>query len=546
MCRTLTSGSACVGSGSRVSSGVPGATLPLAEVGLATAAEVSFEAAEPPSDDAESALPSDCGPPARAGSILRALEQPTKSKVKAGTHSALMKQEEVQHASSRPAMARTPAARLSKRPISWQIRRVLRSSLLFLALTLACEREEPPRTDAGSGSLAGPRKLDTWTENPHRAGSDSPAAPSHSAEPVPADSAPQTPRAAAEGETTWRVGTLTDVGPAGPMSAAPIGVVVVSKRGALYLAKRHDDGGFDELEAPAEDFVRYGRGPAITGDFAYWVMADGRLARGSLTSGEVVVLAEGAHPGARPSSLTIAGRDLVAFLRQESSERALGFLWAGPPRGKALEHSEILLLTPEGASTTSLALVQTSDGPVAVSLEGRSSMSPLHQRPFRVTERRVTLLEDQVTWVGPGSHPLTEVITASTSNSQPVALIATARDVTHFGLAQVPLARGGKVPDASWRLYPNGLDPAPVEAATLCGKKYALFVVPSHEKPRAPQELRIAELGAEGPFGEEVLAHARAFNDVSVSARSGGAVVAWTADRRTWALDLGCPTKRAP
>lgn len=441
-------------------------------------------------------------------------------------------------------MARATPPRLSQRPLSWHTGPVQRWPLVCFVLVLACEQEQTPRTNSGSGSIGATRKLDTWEANPARDGPDAPLA--STSPPAPEPPISEAPRAASEGETTWKVGTLTDVGPAGPMSAAPSGIVVVSKRGALYLAKRHANGGFDELEAPAEDFAKYGRGPAITNDYAYWVTREGQLARGSLTSGEVSILVEGAHPGARPSALTIAGRDLVAFLRQESPDRALGFLWAGPPRGKALGQAELLLLTPDGASTTSLALIQTAEGPVAVSLEGRSSMSPLHQRPFRVTERRVTLLDDHVTWVGPGSHPLTEVITGSTSSNQPVALIATARDVTHFGLALVPLTLGGKVPDASWRLYPNGLDPAPVETATLCGRTYALFVVPSNEKPRAPQELRVAELGPEGTYGEEVLAHARAFNDVSVAPRSGGAIVAWTADRRTWALDLGCPETRKP
>jgi hypothetical protein len=39
----------------------------------------------------------------------------------------------------------------------------------------------------------------------------------------------------------------------------------------------------------------------------------------------------------------------------------------------------------------------------------------------------------------------------------------------------------------------------------------------------------------------DVLATSRAFNDVSVAARPGGAVLTWTADKRTWAMTLDCP-----
>lgn len=169
-------------------------------------------------------------------------------------------------------------------------------------------------------------------------------------------------------------------------------------------------------------------------------------------------------------------------------------------------------------------------------------MSPIHTRTVRVTERRITLELDQVVWVGPGSHPLTEVVSLDEPGGGVTALIAAARDITHFGLAQLSITQtASPVTTPLWRAYPNGLDPSPVAAAHLCGSEFALFALPRHKDPHSPQELRIAELTPGGLKEEEVIARSRAFNDISVAPLKKGAVLSWTADRRTWALVLGCP-----
>jgi hypothetical protein len=170
-------------------------------------------------------------------------------------------------------------------------------------------------------------------------------------------------------------------------------------------------------------------------------------------------------------------------------------------------------------------------------------MSPVHVRGLRVTKRRLLADDDEIVWVGPGSNSLTELASLGRPSGETITLLATARDVTHFGLVELPIAeKPEELRDPVWRGYPNGLDPAPVAIAHLCGTAHALFAVPSHDKPHAPQDLRVAPVGSVALGGEEVLAHSRAFNDVSVAPLKAGALLSWTADYRTWAMVVGCPS----
>jgi hypothetical protein len=320
------------------------------------------------------------------------------------------------------------------------------------------------------------------------------------------------------------------------MTATERGVLFVSRENRIYLASRDGKDGFTALKAPRELFSRYGRGPALGQDHAYFVSSGGELCGGGLEPGEIQTLAPDARAGARVSVLRAAGRDLVGYIAGQGEE-ALGMLWAEGTRGHPVES---IRLTPEGAAATSITLVPTTPHPHAVLLEGRTGMSPLHLRRLLVTARRITPEEDEVVWVGPGSHPLTEIVSLG-SGGKVVSFVATAKDVSHFGLAQLTLdpALHGAV-EPSWRPYPNGLDPAPVAAHRFCGGDFAVYAVPQHEKPRAPQDLVLAPIEG-GLLGkEEVLAHSRAYNDISVAAVKGGAIVAWTADHRTWAMVIGC------
>jgi len=403
-------------------------------------------------------------------------------------------------------------------------------ALIFVLLCFACD--ERARGSGGAAPLGQSGALPSRPVPTKEAeGTQEPTAPAPSA-------ATAAPGPEARPLTTrFHLGPIDDVGPAGPMTATSKGVLLVSREDRLYLAHRDGPLGFVPLQAPRELFSRYGRGPALGREHAYFVSNSGKLCRGHLKTGALEVLAPDARAGARVSVVSTKDRDLVGYIAGAGDE-ALGFLWA---EGTSASAPELVRLSPEGSEATSITLVPTTPHPHAVLLEGRSGMSPLHARRMLTTARKVTLEPDRVVWVGPGSHSLTEVVSLMAGGDDMMAFLATAKDVTHFGLAQLSLHPESAQPaEPLWRPYPNGLDPAPVAAAHFCGRDFAIYAVPQHEKPRAPQDLVLAPIEDEKLGQEEILAHSRAYSDISVAALDSGALIAWTADHRTWAMVIGC------
>lgn len=338
----------------------------------------------------------------------------------------------------------------------------------------------------------------------------------------------------------WGLGELHDLGPAGPATATSGGVYFVTRSDKLVLAKRKGKDQFVPLNIDRSHFARYGRGPSISKTHAYWVSEKSLLLRTPLRGGDAEVLFDQARIGTRTSVVTAAGRDVVTFIA-EIKELPYAYVWAS----KGTEKIEILRLTPEGANATSAALVQGEPHPRAIILSGRLGMSPVHVRRIRTTPKRLTLEPDEVVWVGPGSHVLTEIHGLSRKGDDTVAFLPTAKNFNDFGIAQLMIGPDpGQIQDPHWQIFPNGLDPAPVATGNICGKSYVLFARPTEARPRAPQELHLVEI-KNGPLGEgEVVARSRAFNDLSLAHTKGGAVVAWTADRRTWGMVLTCPAAR--
>lgn len=330
------------------------------------------------------------------------------------------------------------------------------------------------------------------------------------------------------------VGEAAEIGPAGPATAAPNGVVLVTKDDRVLLA-RASGRKFEPIGEPAEAFSALGRGPAVASEKAYWV-SRGRLVRAPLAGGPLETLVEGAREGSRVAALGLKHTTLVAYLTKPDAEgTARAKLW--------IEGGGSLDLTPEGAGASSVALAETPDGVLAVSIDGRSGMTPVHARRVRVDGKAATLSADVVSWVAGPAHTFTEVF-AGFDAAGGWAFLPIERDASHFGLASIEL---GKEPamDAPVEFldYPNGLNLAPVAAAKVCGQTVVAFVRPKQEEPGSPQELVLTE-AASG--ARATVADALGFASVSLAATASGGTLAYVADRKTFAHSLSCHRPGAP
>lgn len=408
------------------------------------------------------------------------------------------------------------------RPVAHQAMHSGAAALSALALfALACQRERPSPAPTPS------------TPTPPAANSAAPTATSvEREEAIDAGGlADATPAEAPE---------LADVGPAGPASATPRGVVLITRDDQLLLAALSKDPKslLEAIELDGGAFAQYARGPAITGDFAYWI-SKGRLVGKRLSGGGLEVLAEDARDGTRVAAASVGESAVVAYVARPSTPGgdATARLW--------VSGGETLRLSPEGAAASSVALVETAHGALALTLEGRTGMTPLHARRLGERGGKVVLEDDVVAWVGGSAQSLTEVVGGVSPNGGVWGFVAIERDVTGFGLAEIDLGERPKMgAPVTWRMYPNGLDPAPVATGRACGESWLAHARPAESKPGAPQELHLSALGANGLGPSRVLSRSRAFVNVSVAAAGDAILVAYTADHRTWGVRVRCAPKK--
>lgn len=349
---------------------------------------------------------------------------------------------------------------------------------------------------------------------------------------------------------------LVDIAAAGPITATERGIAMFNRDNRLQLARL--DAPLDAAAGPRETRVAslpddagpfpLARGPAVRRGRAYWV-SRGRLLGQSLASagvGTALVLAEDARVGTRVAVPVGASRQLqglpqvAAYVaRPESPE--------GPPIAKlwVAGGGAILDLTSAPASSHSVALAATPRGLTAVFLEARTGMSSIHLREIAFSkEREPSLGEDQIVWVGGPARPTTELFVLPSAAPRVKSFLTLERDITHFGLVglDVPLEPGTEFPvEPEWRLYDNGIEPAPFALAEICGRPVVALARPSSAVPHAVQELVLLDLNRTEPRSPPALiARSRAFFDISLASLSGGALLAYVADHRTWARSIRC------
>jgi len=346
----------------------------------------------------------------------------------------------------------------------------------------------------------------------------------------------------------WIVDEPANVAPAGPASASSRGVVMIDRDGSVVLGRleRTPSGpnpsptSVKKIDAGPERFFSYGVGPAVADDWAFFIR-QGKLHRGRIGApGESNVVASDARNGSRVAAVAVdrmGKRIPVVTYVAQVGDRPVARLWVD---GGGLE-----TLSPDGSAASSVDVVVRGDELIAVAIEGRSGMSPVHARRIRLDDATPRLEDDKVIWVGGSAQSLTEVKAAASPDDAWV-LIAIEKDTTHFGLARIHVGTQPKTDSpVSWREYPNGLDPAPIASTTLCGEPVVLYARPADAVPRAPQELHLAAIEPEGLSASQKVAFAGAFTNVSIAPVAGGALIVYVGDGRTWAVSVRCPQRPA-
>jgi len=354
---------------------------------------------------------------------------------------------------------------------------------------------------------------------------------------------------------TFIIDTLVDVAAAGPIAATERGIAMFNRDNRLLLARL--EAPLEAAPEPRETRVAplpdeagpfsLARGPAVRRGLAYWV-SRGRLLGQSLASagsGTALVLAEDARVGTRvavpvgPSRHQQGLPQVAAYIARPGDPEApaTAKLWVEG-------HATSFRLTEDVSSGHSVALAATPRGLQAIFLEARTGMSSVHLRAVSFSKKHEPSLgEDHIVWVGGPARPTTELFTLPSDEPIVRGFLTLERDITHFGLVavDVPLAPRTEFPiDPDWRLYDNGIEPAPFALAEVCGRSVVALARPSSAVPHAVQELVVIDLDAEPHSAPALVARSRAFFDISLASLSGGALLGYVADHRTWARSIRC------
>jgi hypothetical protein len=279
----------------------------------------------------------------------------------------------------------------------------------------------------------------------------------------------------------------------------------------------------------------------MAGRWAYCQAAGGMVYRTTLGTTDSKQIAKSA-PSTRVSAAAL-GPDHAVLGTLDSRRTTEGVMLQA---FVTLDDGETARLSEDGAGATVLRLVTRGERAVALYLDARMAMLPVHARPMSARGKDLTLADDAVVFVGGPPERGIELTPALAGRSL-FGLIATARETSDFGMAAIPIAEQPKEDvQATWSLYPNGLDPAPMAATvqgTGDGPAWVARVRPSERAPGSPRILELGKLDAAGAFTSlGAIATDKRITDVAIAADSFGAVWILYGDANaTWLERRVCP-----
>lgn len=272
---------------------------------------------------------------------------------------------------------------------------------------------------------------------------------------------------------------------------------------------------------PPRAFVGVSYPPcASAGEDVYCPAPGGNLQRRTTGKPGTFLVSDELLKGTRFSAAPLGEGSVVAWLEQHRSAEGANVQQAWVRYGDG----PLMRLSEDGAGATSVALVSVPGGGdvkgkevkkvLAVYIDSRTSMTPVHGRWLSDDRGRLVLGKDEVVFVGSPPERNTAIVGAALPGAKPgelrgFALLPIAKDVSNFGLAAVPILDPPKVDSIPvWSDYPNGLDPAPIAVAPPTDAKsehvYLARVRPETAAADAARVLELAVLdrtGAVTPLG---------------------------------------------
>jgi hypothetical protein len=257
-------------------------------------------------------------------------------------------------------------------------------------------------------------------------------------------------------------------------------------------------------------------------------------------AGEGDTLIGNGRAGASIAASTIGpGHTVVAFLGdRKTSEGFVTMAFA------ALDEATPMQLSEDGSGATFVALAPRADQAVAMYIDARRALTPLHARVLSVKAGKLDLDRDAVLFVGEGTEGRTGGAVVVGPSGPAYGLLPIFKDTTTFGLAAIRIdERPRDDAEVTWSTYPGGLDSAPVAATSGVSPMRVLRVRPASSDAKAKKVLELGEIEDSGAWKPLCAVAERAsFVDVSLLAdRFGTLWLVYTDGDGTWIERRGKP-----
>jgi hypothetical protein len=234
------------------------------------------------------------------------------------------------------------------------------------------------------------------------------------------------------------------------------------------------------------------------------------------------------------------GHSVVAYLVEKTTSEGL-MLQAYA----VLDEGEPIRLSEEGSGATQIALVPMGDKAVALYLDARTAMTPVHAREISLGKGGTLALGTDVVLAVGGPAERGVSLVGGRMKDATFALVPIPQDVTTFGMTVLSVSSPPKddiKPKVS--LYANGLDPAPLAAthSETLDRVYVARVVPESAARAAPRSLELGHLVSDGTFVSHGIVGRAPVSHVSIAVDSARTVWVLYGDAaHTWLSRFGCP-----
>ena len=269
-------------------------------------------------------------------------------------------------------------------------------------------------------------------------------------------------------------------------------------------------------------------GCAVLSDFVFCPDESGAIHR--TEGGEKDTVVAQGRAGTPLSAGRIApDHVLLAYIRDEvSSEGRVRVaevkLDDGPP----------VRLSEEGSGATYVEIVSRGESAIALTLDGRTAMTPAHVRVVRALDGKPSLSRDAVVFVGGPAERNTRGRVAISAEGATFVVVPVAHSVDGFGMAVVRLSDPPTEDEpVVWSMYPSGIDPAPLAVTRGISPIRIARVRPSSPEPGVSLLLEVGDLSPAGDFQAKcILAEAAYIKDVELDVDREGTMWLFWRDTR--------------